>query len=358
MPRARPTRAFIPPRYYAALLDVLSERGHDAAALAAEAGIEPERLEREGFFTLAEVERLVGRAASLENVDAIGLEVGKRLQLMSHGSLGVAALTAPTAREALELVVECFPLVSPLFSLELASRGEVTAVRLEVVWELDPSVERFHTAAMSGSLHAQVGLLLRGELPPGFELDARHPRPPGLPAWVDEIGVPIRFDRPAYELRVPTALLRVGLPLADRRAYLAAREACFEMLESRPDPHRLQAAVERELRAAGPPFLGLDETARALGLSGRSLRRRLEGEGTSFRACLESVRLELAERYLLESDRSITAIGLELGYTDPANFSRAFRRARGVSPSALRRENAGERIRGGALAARPRYDPA
>ncbi len=339
MVSARPVQAFIPPRYYAILLDVLSERGHDPAALALLSGIPADAfVGDESYLTLAQVEALVGRGCELENTDELGLQVGQRLQLMSHGSLSVAALTSPTIADAIELIVECFALLMPLFALSVHPRGTRTGVRLGVRWPLHPEVERFHTATMSGSLYAQLRFLLGGVLPKDVELDARHPRPPGLPAWVDGIDIALRFDQPHYELRMPTSLLGVALPLADARAHETARKRCLEQLASRPDPARVASMVAHALSEHGPPFLDLEAVSRVLGLSSRSLRRRLQEEGVSFRELQSHARLTLADRWLADPRRSITEIGLELGYADAANFSRAFRSARGRTPNEARAE--------------------
>src|SRR5690606_27064576 len=138
-------------------IDTLCELGHDRAALMAVAGLDAKLLASEaGHLTLAQVDALVSHACSLENTDDLGLRVGQRLQLMSHGALSVAAVTAPTARAALAVVVEFFPLIMPLFSLEVHELGAKTAIRLVVRYPLNPEVERFHTATMSGSVYAQL----------------------------------------------------------------------------------------------------------------------------------------------------------------------------------------------------------
>lgn len=337
MPAQRPAQAFVPSRYYAMLLDVLAERGHARADLLRLAGVATEALgSDEGYLTLLQVEALVGRACAVENTDALGLEVGKRLQLMSHGSLSMAALTAPTVAAAVDLVVQCFPLIMPLFALSVQPRGTATGVRLHVRFPLDAEVERFHTATMSGSLYAQLHFLLGGALPKEVELDARHPRPPGLPSWVDTLDIALRFDQPHYELRVPTSVLALPLPLADARAHASARKRCLDELASRPDPARTSSLVMHALSEHGPPFPDLTDVSRALALSTRSLRRRLSEEGTSFRQLQGEARLALAERFLADPRRSITEIGLSLGYADAANFSRAFRAARGCTPHEAR----------------------
>jgi AraC-like DNA-binding protein len=327
---SRPTLAFIPAQPYERLIDVLAERGHDLGADMFARGA--------GYLSLPSVEALVGRACTLAPEFELGLEVGSRISLMSHGWLSVAALSAATIADAIDVVAQHFALVSPLFSMSV----DGNAVRLSSRFALAPEVERFHTAVLCGSLHAHVPrLLFGGALPSGLELDAAHPRPRSLPRWVDEIGVTLAFDRPHHELRLPSALLSVRLPLADARAHRAALRRCGARLASRPDPSNTAATVRRVLITNGPPFLDLAGTAKRLATSSRSLRRRLRDEGTSFRSLLDEVRGALADEWLEDPRRSITEIGLDLGYTDAANFARAYRRTKGVSPSAARKQRLG-----------------
>jgi AraC-like DNA-binding protein len=338
---AHPALAFIPARHYARLLDVLVERGHSREAVLASVGLGHESFGRDaGYLSLQQMEALVKRACALEPDRHLGLDVGRRISLMSHGALSVAVLSAATLGDALEVVAECFALACPLFALALRSENGMIALRLERKWALSPEVERYHTAAMCASLHAHVpGLLFGGALPSGLEIDSPHPRPAGLPRWLDEVGV--TFERPHHELRGPSALLSVRLPLADPRVHRDAVQKCRTRLAARPSPFETAATVRRVLMGSGPPFLDLVGTAKRLATSSRSLRRRLRDEGTSFRSLLDEVRSTIADRWLEDPRRSITEIGLDLGYTDAANFARAYRRANGVSPSVARKQRRG-----------------
>jgi AraC-like DNA-binding protein len=78
--------------------------------------------------------------------------------------------------------------------------------------------------------------------------------------------------------------------------------------------------------------------ARELGLSPRTLDRALARRGTSFRLLVDDVRRELAERCLREGRSSLGEIARSLGYADPANFTRAFRRWAGQNPLSYRRK--------------------
>jgi AraC-like DNA-binding protein len=77
--------------------------------------------------------------------------------------------------------------------------------------------------------------------------------------------------------------------------------------------------------------------ARLCGVSVRTLQRRLSERGTSYSELLEGIRYATAVRLLEDSKKRVTDIGRELGYRDPAIFTRAFRRWTGVTPSEYRR---------------------
>lgn len=340
---ARPTLAFVPVRYYEALHAFVRERGHSDRALLEGTGLTSARLaDPTEHLSIDEVEAFVLRAWSLEPGDDVALEVGKRFQLLSHGEIGVAAISAPDIAAAIGTLIRYFPLVSPLFAIETRTEGETIALRLRARWPLDPRVDRFHLSTMVGSVYVQGALLLGHRFARGVAIDARHPRPPNLPSWVDETGVTVAFERPDYELRFPAAFATLRMPLADARTHAAACRACDALLRAAPDPLAFASLVRRRLERRGPPFADLETIAGELEASSRTVRRRLEEEGTSFRAILEEVRLARADELLARGDRSITEIGHALGYADAANFTRAYRRGRGAAPSVL----AGPRKRG------------
>lgn len=317
MESTRPTLAFLPVQPYAALLDALAERGHDRTSVLVSAGLEPESFARDGYLSLLQMEALVASACALE--PSIGLDVGARLSPMSHGWLSVAASSAATIRDALAVVADHFAFVSPLFEMSVRAQEDRLCIRLTRRWPLSVRIERYHAAMFGASLCAHLPrLLFGGAMPSEVEIDAVN-----------------------RELRVPAALADVALPLADASVHRAALRRCRTLLDARPDPTQTAAAVRSVLIASGAPFPDLDGTAKRLATSSRSLRRRLREEGTSFRSLLDEVRSTIADEWLEDPKRSITEIGLDLGYTDAANFTRAYRRANGVSPSAARRQRLG-----------------
>ncbi|UJR86997.1 AraC family transcriptional regulator [Sandaracinus amylolyticus] len=343
MTLARPQIAFVPARYYDALVAFLAERGIERTTLLARTGIDLERLrDEDGFLSIDEVERLVLRAARLTRDESLALELGRRFHLPSHGAVGTAGLTAPDVDAAIRIAQRYFRLVAPLFVLDYTIEAHVARITLRPAWAIHARAERFHVETILGSLFAQGMFLIGGHVPAlehagRVEVDLPYARPGELPRWVAAVRPKIFYRRPSHELRVPRSVIDVRSPLADARAHARACRACDELLAALPVPDRIATAVRHHLEHAGPPFPDLESVSRALGASSRTLRRRLVDEGTSFRDVLDDVRIGLARKWLAQGDRSITTIGIDLGYSDAANFTRAFRRVCGVSPTAFQR---------------------
>ena len=96
---------------------------------------------------------------------------------------------------------------------------------------------------------------------------------------------------------------------------------------------RVRATIIERL-PDGTPSQG--NIAELLHVSMRSLQRRLNNENTNFKELLEGTRHELALRYIREQHRTIGEITYLLGFSEPSNFSRAFRRWTGMSPAEYR----------------------
>ncbi|MGZ8349625.1 MAG: helix-turn-helix transcriptional regulator [Allosphingosinicella sp.] len=118
-------------------------------------------------------------------------------------------------------------------------------------------------------------------------------------------------------------------------AFLAGIGKAFER-RPRPKPTPFRSEIERRIE----PMLeegdvGIDRIARELGLSRQTLYRRLKEEGTTFAALVDGVRRRVALRLVRERALSVKQIAYRLGFSDPAAFSRAFKRWTGSSPSTM-----------------------
>lgn len=145
-------------------------------------------------------------------------------------------------------------------------------------------------------------------------------------------GAPAIFGAKRTELVFEKTALDVPLETADANLRAILVEAAEEKRARRPKEPPLTDQVRRALRAAlCNDDAQLETVAKRMGLTGRSLQRRLKDEGTSFQALRETTRRELADRYLGE-DLSLSEIAFLLGFSEPSAFFRAFKRWTGLTP--------------------------
>lgn len=127
--------------------------------------------------------------------------------------------------------------------------------------------------------------------------------------------------------------------------FLAFLGEMARAMESRSAPRapkrpasRFRAEVEHRLEAAlESGDVGIERIARDLGYSRQTLYRRLKAEGTTYEQLLDRLRRRLALRLVREQGLSVKEAAYRLGFSDPAAFSRAFKRWTGSSPGEMRR---------------------
>jgi AraC-like DNA-binding protein len=147
----------------------------------------------------------------------------------------------------------------------------------------------------------------------------------------------VRYGQSWTGFAFPKELLDAPLKLADLEAFRQAELICQQELSKLSSEPSIAGRVHRLLLEKQNGFPALPTVARQFHLTPRTLHRRLEAEGTSFRDVLEEVRHTLAVEHLKSGQSTIEEIAFLLGYSDLANFRRAFKRWERTTPSAFRR---------------------
>ncbi len=343
---ARPDRATVAVGFVNGLLSGLRRRGLDAAGPLREAGIERRLLTdtagRVPLDAYAALYDAVIRAHGDEGfaLFAAPLRPGT-FEFLCRGAVGAARLG-----EALDRAGRFLALVLPELRVTVVRDGPTARL---VIAEVKPLARRsgdpcrvFAFEWLLRLLHA-LACWLAGR---GLALDAvRFPYP--RPAHAADYGLiyteQSSFGGAMLEATFDAALL--DLPVrrddADLAAFLEGAPGRITMLYRRD--RELARALRAIIAAALPRALGLEETARELHVSPRTLHRRLQEEGTSFRAIREALRRDLAEARLAKPGESVARVAAELGYSEPSAFFRAFQGWTGQSPSAWRRRVLGRR---------------
>lgn len=263
-----------------------------------------------------------------------GLELGRSLDAGAHGSLGVAAASAPTLADALSVLERFAHVRAPYFRLSSDER-RVFALRIEPQLRLESALWPPLVETLFLSIQALVESALGRPMSEGhFHVD--YSAPEHADRYAEFLHAPVVFDQSTCAVAVPAGWLPLPCPFADP----ALHRGALERLESAE--RRLQgdafivAQVERVLEGAGDAGIDLDHVASQLHLSRRTLVRRLGRRGTSFREIIDANRHRRACELLADPHLTVSEVADRLGYTEPANFGRACRRWFGSGPRAYR----------------------
>ena len=261
--------------------------------------------------------------------ETIGLKLAERNTPGSMHALGYSLFSSRT----LETFFHRFDRFFRLISHSAETRSEIRKGCLIHSIELKEDVPPVRQDVFLATVLRFVRMVYRADYSPVL-VRMRRPKP-GKVA-MDEFDAffccPIEYGHDSLELHVAekdyTRVLRGANSDIVRRNDQIAMEYIARFDEQQIIP-RIRAAIVEMLPDGA---VSLESVSRELNTSNRSLQRQLQDEGTTFNTVLDDVRQHLAIGYLRTGRRSIKEISYLLGYKDPSNFSRAFRRLTGQSP--------------------------
>lgn len=314
------------------ILDLAGERGLDRALL--RSGL-PYRLihDREGYIPEHALGNFVDEAVQASGYEALGLLWAPHLSVADYGLWGAYVLAGDTLGETLRRATTLIGLhgSDDRLDLTLVERGAVLSYAFG---------HRAHPAYANlaflsvGVMRSFFTPFLGGHwTPAAVEVDMARP------AWADlaedTFQTRVFWDMPRLAIRFDAALL--GRHRTGPARCITVEDVLRERVSGPPRDTTGKVAQVIGLHLDDAD-LDLERSARALGLGPRSLQRRLRTEGTSFRETANRVRFQRAQELIREGRLSLSRIAVDLGYTSPANFSRAFKSMSGLSPRAYARQ--------------------
>ena len=317
-----------------ALVAYLGSLGVDGAALAKRAGLALDGLDHDARVPREAVDALWELAT-----EAVGRSVGVRFAMeMPPGNTGVFEVvtqSAPSIEVSLGHVCRYWHLLNDGVDLSVERGADEFALVLHT-----RSDRPLAPAWIDLTVVALVVIGMRSVATPRPPLRVELPyaealAPPELAAITS---APLSFDAGRLAIVHPVSflgekLLNANTPLHDvavaHAESLLARANAGDSLAD-----RVRAAAEARLEN-GDATLG--HIADAVGMSERTLQRRLQESGTSLRAVLDEARRAIAMRELARPTRTVTDVAFLLGFSETSAFDRAFRRWTGMSPAAFRR---------------------
>lgn len=324
------------------LVESLAAAGVPATQALADSGLAGAALHDAATkVSVRQVLQVYGNAMRLAPDPGFALRSGARVRITHFGMYGYALLASPSARQAIDFAIRYRALASPLIGLQFRLEGQ------EAVWSFDDVLALGRSSALfrfvfEFQLGTQLALhrdLLGAALSP-IGVRASYPAPPHAALYAELLCCPAAFDAGADELRFDAAWLDHPLAYANPITAAVVQETCDRLLAELHEAAGLAGRVAALLMQSPGRFPDVEAVAGRLQVTSRTLRRRLQGEGTSYQQVLDAVRRQLATDCLRDTAMTTEDIAAALGFSDAANFRQAFRRWTGRSPSAYRQGGA------------------
>ena len=333
----RALTADIPPNVLVHLSELATRRGIPCDAWFAGLGITYQQVNDPSIrVSYRQARTIVSRALKVIRDPGLGLIVGRYQTVGSFGLLGLAMMTSRNFGEAMKVGIDNHKVSGSLLDVDMDFLDEQTvAVQ---AWPRCGEVELvpFLCEELFSSCLSFARELVGPKLVP-LRLELTYPAPSYANEYNEIFQCDVRFGAQHNRILVDTSWLEHPLPGYNALTSKQALSLCHQQLRGTDRSDEIVGSVERLLRSRLREHPRLTEVAKTLHLSERSLRRKLADSGRIFREIHDRVRAERALELLHAGQLSVAEIGIELGFSDPREFRRAFKRWTGMPPQLARR---------------------
>jgi AraC-like DNA-binding protein len=316
--------------------------GVDVDVLLEDAGVIRARLSDPDYpVPVAAIELLLSTITREHAQPLIGLRMARDIQPATFGPLGYIAQACTTFADVLDVITRYSGLLSNIGKTSIVHAPDATEVRWECVAG-GRVFRRQATEYVLGSFVTLGRLLMpdRHDMPKAVTfMHAGPDTPKHARAYVAFFQCPVYFNKPTSAVVIPAQALKTKLRHGDAFIKSLLERHAANMMKHRTTDSSLSDEVSHLVKAMildGVPTK--DMVAAQLGMSGRSLHRKLEDAGTSYREILDQVRLDIASERLKLATDSTTDISDGLGFSTRQAFLRWFKHRTGKTPGEFRTE--------------------
>lgn len=274
---------------------------------------------------------LIERAAVLLARSDYGLKLGASHDVRDNGLIGFIALNSPTLKDALANIERYVGVTNEGTDAVLEVDGQGLALRFR---EADESLRGLrHNSERAAAQIVKGAQEITGKKATPVRVEFMHGQPNANVDYQGVLGCQItfraRWDAVVYSHEA------LSLPVigADNRLLQVLESACRKIIGPTPRKkdivHLARERLVQQLAKGGASFA---DVARHLGMSSKTLERRLNHHGASYRELLDGVRSDLARHYLENTDLRLQQIAYLLGYSESAPLARAFKKWTGSTP--------------------------
>lgn len=281
--------------------------------------------------------RLLHAITTTNDVPGLGLMTGRRIMVPDHGIVGYAILSSANLRSVMDIIARFHQLSNPTVRFSYHIDGSEVVIDEAPIFPFDDVATRYHLEEMLAAWIPIGALLQHGSLR-FTQVRVPWARPKYHQLYEQLFRCPIVYNQGDCGARFPAALLDEPISLANPELALLCEQQCDIIAHEQVNEGNIVYRVQRVLLNQPGQFPPLELVARRLNMSPRTLRRHLVAEKSTFREIVGNLRMSIAAKYLRNTRMPSQSIAALLGYSDAANFHRAFKRSYGHTPEDFRRQ--------------------
>lgn len=273
------------------------------------------------------------------DLPAAGLSLGAKLHVSKHGTIGMAVISAETVGQAIRDIAKYYQTTITFCSMDLYYEEDRLIIELKEEFT-NPEIRVVVVEALMLTLQNALEFV-SGKALTDSHVVFGYPPPPYADQYEIYFSGKVEFDGERHLMILPAAFQNVRCVSADAHIHRLAEEQLQHRMQELRAGTPVHQRILTELRRDPAAMPSLQEMARIFNVSTRTLIRHLQAEGTTYRDLREIIHKQMAMEALRNTDQSIDAIAMALGYQDTTSFRRAFKRWCGCSASEYRERERG-----------------
>jgi len=323
--------------YVKIFVQLVEEKGILAKNILANTHIDPLHITKDPYINAHQLAQLIENSSQLLTDPDWGLQFGERLHVGAHGLLGHISTSASNSFESLKVYQQFLKIRNQLISIDYQLRAQSVII----IFNIHSIIGHHQRPIIDGCISGLISTLATKLQLKSVDIPIQftYQKPNKIDLHRKILGNHITFSSDQNSVELPLNLLTQSNASANSGVFHLAKQQSEVALAQINQQNSLSHTINHYLLESPETLLTQEDMAKRLNMTPRTLRRRLLQEGVNYQEIQNSVRKNIAIQYLKSTSWTVQEISDRLGYSEEVNFSRAFKRWVGVSPSLFRNQN-------------------
>lgn len=290
----------------------------------------------ESYITYPDYIRLIRNALDVTKDSSLGLKLGQTVNLAMFGTFGYALMSSRTLEDAADVFLKYQDLPGQLTRISKRQGDSEWVILFEPLYPFEDQALVYAMEEVLSTTYYGMSFLVNQKI--GLtEICLKYPEPGHARLYEEMFHCPVRFLASENRMRLDARFFNLPVFTANRSVYEYCTTFCEEMLKGLKKSDLFVDQIRNIIMSSIGRFQKIGEMAKELGISTRSLNRRLQERNTSYKRIMNEVRSDLSKRYLENTNLSIDQIANLVGFSETTTFRKAFKLWTGRSPSKHRK---------------------